>query len=151
MSLAAVLPEAANLTEIAPGLLVPGAFAQGIPLNTLITGEVAQSVATPTCYVGRGLSTFQRTHVSLQGTISFGELTAGGYDLSGAALLKFDTAATQNALGYIYFRLQPGTNTGYTQARFVSYNETYTNGVLNLNFRIRFPACTLQIVAIYDN
>ena len=141
-----------RLTGAAAGLLLAtGAFAQGIPLNTLITGEVAQAVVTPTCYVGRGLSTFQRTHVSLQGTISFGELTAGGYDLSGAALLKFDSAATQNASGYIYFRLQPGTSPAYTQARFVGYNETYANGVLNLNLRISFPACILQIVAIYDN
>jgi hypothetical protein len=116
----------------------------------LVSGEVRQAVGAvgdfgASCFVGRGLATFQRNAAAPNASLSFAELTGQPYrDLSGHVLLVFTTATA----GRVYFRFDPAI----ASTPFFGYIQTYNAAArrLAVKFTIRFTGCDLSIYAVFD-
>lgn len=125
------------------------AAAQSVP-TTLIAGQTALGGTLPTCYVGRGFSTFQRNGTGSKATISFAELVDQGlYDLSGQAVLTFSSPTS----GDIRFKQTPTLSSTVKDPLFSNYVQTYdaTNLRLTVSFTIQFPDCNVPVMAIFDH
>lgn len=121
--------------------------------TTLIGGETRQVVANVypygSCYVGRGQSAFQRDGTATKAFMTFDELWYGGqYDLSGQADLVFSTSNS----GKILFKNLSTLPITISQPGFSNYTQTYivSKKRLQVSFTINFPACGLDVAAVYD-
>jgi hypothetical protein len=131
-------------------LLLPQlASAQSLP-NALIAGEVQQNIRSlsygATCYVNRGLSTFQRNGAANRALISFDEIVQGSRDLRGQAIMAFNDATS----GFIRFKITANFPSGTINPPFVNYSQTLAQQQLTVRFTINFVDCALPIVAVYD-
>lgn len=125
------------------------AFAQTVP-TTLIAGETSLTGTLPTCYVGRGFSTFQRNGNGSKALISFSEIVDQGlFDLSGQAVLTFSSPTA----GDIRFKQTPTFANNVKDPPFSNYVQTYdaANLRLTVNFTIQFPDCNLPVTAVFDH
>lgn len=132
-------------------LLAPAAARAQLPPDMLIAGQVQAAVVHSSgwCYVGQGLSTFQRNGTNSTAIISFPELVYydGSYhELSGQARLTFASAST----GDIKFKFW-GASGPITDPSFSAYSETFNGQQYIVSFTIAFPNdCSLPIFVGYE-
>lgn len=99
-------------------------FAQSAPA-VLIGGEMAKA-GQGDCFVSPGFSTFQRNFSSAaapgtKAVISFASAFCQGADLSGQAVLNFNSATSGN----IRFKRYPTSVAGSGALTFTNYSETF--------------------------
>lgn len=142
---------------ITAGLCLISPSVAQTPPNVLFPGSVFASHARGSgawCAVDPGSSEFQRNTATGAAKISFSDITyyhssiaPQSFLLTGQAILSFTNASS----GTIAFVVNHSAPPGVARPAFKNYAQTYnaTTRVLNVRFRIVFPACPLDVVLYY--
>ena len=119
------------------------------PADTLLSGEVDQSVVSNQCYIARGSSDFLRNGAANRAFVTIQEMVANGYELNGHMILVF----TSTTAGTAHFNLAGAYPSNIQVAPFSGYSQTYapTTKSLRAQFTINFAGCTLPVSGVYTS
>jgi hypothetical protein len=132
----------------AAGLCHPGlASAVVYPPNTLLSGEVGQTVVSNQCYIVRGSSDFLRNGAANRAYLSVADMVAAGYELNGQMILVF-TSATGGTARFNFATTYPSN---VQVAPFAGYGQSYdaATKTFRAHFTINFPGCSLLVSGVY--
>jgi hypothetical protein len=117
------------------------------PATSVLSGEVAQSVVSGQCYIGRSTSLFQRNGAVAKAYVVISEMVASGHPANGQIELIFSSTTG----GTVRLAYLDSASAGLQNAPFSGYSQTYNAAtkVFRTQFKIAFPSCTLLVDGVY--